>query len=150
MRILRPVFFTTALIIVIFALTSLVYATPPPPPEQSVAIKEQGIESLNFLIDWNCDIISSGNGNINLSGYTQANRSVDYIMVRLFLQRWDGNRWVDQGSWLFERHSSSKVEGTKSLQVTKGYYYRTRGVHGVTHNGINEPATSYSTSVLIK
>jgi hypothetical protein len=87
------------MMVVFLTATGTVYAgqtdLKAPPPEQSKAHKEIGIESLQYLQDWNCSLIPSGGGKINLTGYTRAYQTVDYIMVKLYLQRWNGSSWVD-------------------------------------------------------
>ena len=137
--------------VLFFAMAGAAYAAaiPPPPPDNSGSFSGAGIESLLYLRDWGCAINSAGNGSIVISGYTNANQNVTYIMVRLYLQRWDGSNWADLGSWPFEKYSASSVSGTKSLQVLSGYYYRTRANHALTQNGYNESAQSYSTSKYI-
>lgn len=136
------------MIVVFLMATAVVYAgqsdLKAPPPEQSKAHKEIGIKSLQYLQDWNCSLIPSGGGKINLTGYTRAYQTVDYIMVKLYLQRWNGSSWVDLGGWPFERYSASKAEGLKGLEVLKGYYYRVRAEHSLSHNGTTESAKSYS------
>lgn len=119
------------------------------PRIHSKAYKEGGIESLQYLQDWNCNLIPSGGGYINITGFTQAYQNVDYIMVRLYLQRWNGSSWVDLASWPFERYNASKAEGAKGLQVLTGYYYRARAEHSLTHGGTTESAKSYSNSYYI-
>lgn len=132
-----------------FAVTGVVYAAATPPRESPGRYPDAGIESLLYLRDWGCDINNTGNGSIVISGNTNANQNVGYIMVRLYLQRWDGSKWVDLGSWPFERYSASSVNGTKGLQVLRDYYYRTRASHALTQNGYSESAQSYSTSTYV-
>ena len=120
-----------------------------PPPVESKAFKEVGIEALLYLQDWDCNLIPSGGGKINITGFTKAYQNVDYIMVRLYLQRWNGSSWVDLGSWPYERSNASKAEGVMGLEVLKGYYYRVRADHRLTHNGTTESAKSYSASYYI-
>ncbi len=108
-----------------------------------------GIESYQYLQDGRCFLIDGGGGIISLTGYTEAYQDVDYIMVRLYIQRWNGESWVDLGSWPFEDYGVSKVDGAKGLQVARGYYYRTKADHKLTHNGVNESAISFSEAHLI-
>ncbi len=147
-------FVLLVLMIVFLAATGVAYAGQPdlkmPLPEQSKAYKEIGIESLQYLRDWNCSLTLSGGGNINLTGYTRAYQNVDYIMVKLYLQRWNGSTWVDLGGWPFEKYNASKAEGLKGLNVLQGYYYRIRAEHSLTHNGTTESAKSYSDSYYVE
>ncbi|HCT30450.1 MAG TPA: hypothetical protein DIW31_06895 [Bacteroidales bacterium] len=144
------------LVVVLLAATSSAFAATSSlkaPPEPSKAYKEVGIESLQYLRDWGCNLISSGGGYISITGFTKAYQNVNYIMVRLYLQRWDGSSWVDLSNWPFEEYNASSVNGVKSLQVAKGYYYRVRAEHSLTNGGITEPTTpakSYSSSIYIE
>lgn len=144
------------LAIVFLAVTSAAYAgssSLKAPPGPNTPYKEVGIESLQYLKDWGCDLTSSGGGYINITGFTQAYQTVDYIMVRLYLQRWDGSNWVDLASWPFENYNVSSVKGVKGLQVATGYYYRVRATHSLTNGGVTEPTTpanSYSSSIYIQ
>lgn len=144
------------LVVVFLGVACAAYAAPAglkAPPEPSKAYKEAGIESLQYLQDWGCDLTSCGGGYINISSFTRAYQDVDYIMVRLYLQRWNGSSWVDLASWPFENYNTSYVNGVKGLQVAGGYYYRTRAEHSLTNDGVTEPATparSYSTSIYIE
>ncbi|OPY57652.1 MAG: hypothetical protein A4E55_01498 [Pelotomaculum sp. PtaU1.Bin035] len=144
------------LLVVFLGGACVAYAAPAglkAPPEPSKAYKEAGIESLQYLQDWGCDLTSSGGGYINISGFTQAYQDVDYIMVRLYLQRWNGSNWVDLASWPFEKDDTSYASGVKGLHVAGGYYYRSRAEHSLTNGSVTEPATparSYSTSIYIE
>ncbi|MBE3586174.1 MAG: hypothetical protein IMW94_08470 [Thermoanaerobacter sp.] len=136
--------------------TSAAYAAQAdlkPPPEQSKAYKVFGIESLQYLKEWGCDLTPYGGGYIYITGFTQAYQNVDYIKVNLYLQRWNGSNWVNLGNWLFEDRNTSLVTGEKGLQVATGYYYRVRGEHSLTNDGVTEPskdAESYSSAIYIK
>lgn len=139
--------FFVLLVVVLFAVTSVAFAAAPGskvPTGADEPFKEAGIESLLYLQDWGCDINYVGDGYLNINGFTQAYQTVDYIMVRLYIQRWDGSNWVDMASWPFDRYADSYAGGAKGLQVTTGYYYRAKATHGLTENGYNESASSYS------
>ncbi|MDD4238364.1 MAG: DUF6147 family protein [Desulfotomaculaceae bacterium] len=146
MRFKKCTFFLL-LVVVLLTATSAAFAAAPgtkAPPGSNKPFKEASIESLLYLQDWGCDINYVGDGYLNITGFTQAYQTVDYIIVRLYLQRWDGSNWVDMASWPFERYADSYVDGAKGLQVATGYYYRTKATHGLTENGYNESALSYS------
>ena len=152
MKCFRKSVLSLVMVAVFFASAGADYADglKAPPPEQSKTFKEVGIEALQYLQDWNCSLIPSGGGNINITGYTKAYQNVDYIMVRLYLQRWNGSSWVDLGSWPYERYNASKAEGIKGLEVLKGYYYRVRADHSLTHGETTESAKSYSDSYYVE
>lgn len=64
----------------------------PPPPSQIEIISPF---STQYLIAWNCNIVNNLDGTVTLSGYSQANQSVDQIWVSLYLQQWNGSQWVN-------------------------------------------------------
>jgi len=142
-----------AVIVVLFAVSSVAYAAPAdlkPPPEPGKAYQEVGVESLQYLKEWGCDLTPCGGGYITITGFTGAYQNVEYIIVRLYLQRWNGSSWVDLGNWLYENRSTSIVTGEKGLQVATGYYYRVRGEQCLTNKGVTETAKSYSSSFYIE
>lgn len=148
--------FVFLLVVVFFAASGPAFAALPvlkaPPGPNEAYQEEVDIESLQYLKDWGCDITSAGGGYINVTGFTQAYQNVDYIMLSLYLQRWDGSKWVDLNGWTFDNHNAAKAEGKKALKVAKGYYYRVRATHSLTHGGVTEPQTpakSYSASIYI-
>ncbi|MCG9969538.1 DUF6147 family protein [Pelotomaculum terephthalicicum JT] len=148
----KRMFFFVLVAASFFTITTAAYAEPfsfKPPPGTDKAYKEAGIDSLQYLQDWGCSLISSGGGYINLTDFTQAYQDVDYIMVRLYLQRWNGSNWVDLASWPFQKSYNSSVNGVISLQVARGYYYRVWAYHSLANNGANECAYSYSSSLFI-
>jgi hypothetical protein len=72
--------------VVFLGVACVAYAAPAglkATPEPSEAYNEAGIESLQYLQDWGCDLTSCGDGHINISTFTRAYQEVDYIMVRL-------------------------------------------------------------------
>ncbi len=143
-------------LVLVLAVAGTAFAAPfssKAPPEPTTAYKDVGIQSLTYLQDWGCNLISGSGGYITITGFTQAYQNVDYIMVRLYLQRWNGSSWVDLGSWPFEKYNASRVDGAKGLLVATGYYYRVRAIHSLTNSGITEPTTpanSCTSSVYIK
>ena len=88
------------------------------------------------LTDW-------GNGSVSIWGMTQTYSTVEYVSGRVYLQRWDGSRWVNIDSRLFYRFNHSYASGGKSTQVTPGWY-RAHGIHYAEHQGVSD--TQYVTT----
>ncbi|MDI6710677.1 MAG: DUF6147 family protein [Bacillota bacterium] len=79
-------------------------------------------------------------------GRTEAQQVVDYIAVTVTLQRWNGSSWVNVASYPFSKSNTSVVEGYKGVTVTRGYQYRVKSFHKVTHDRVTEITYSYSQS----
>ena len=118
--------------------------TEPPPEPNALYVERIGIDSLQYLREGYCTISSPSAGMVIISGKTSATQQVDRILLRLYLQRWNGSSWADIGNWLFENYNAISVSGSKVLQVPGGYYYRAKGFHQVIENGYSESLTSYS------
>lgn len=103
------------LVLVFLVTTSAAYAAPAgvkAPPEPNEAYKEAGIESLQYLKDWGTDLLSSGGGYISITGFTQAYQDVDYIMMKLYLQRWNaavGLTWEAGFSFPLQRRLRYRI-----------------------------------------
>ncbi|MEW6662236.1 MAG: hypothetical protein ACOY9Y_10395 [Bacillota bacterium] len=80
------------------------------PPEDDPT--EIGIEALQLIAFWGCSISQlPGEAKVAVDGYTSAKASVDYIAVRVVLQRWNGSAWADVVSHAFEKYNTSYVDG---------------------------------------
>lgn len=100
-----------------------------------------------LILKWGCDITNKGNGTVDIHGYTNTGITADSIKVTVYLQKWTGSNWVDVTGIANTAYNTTYVSTYKNLTITKGYYYRTRGVHTAT-NGTNTE-TIYSTSSYI-
>ncbi|MGI9953301.1 hypothetical protein V3F56_13145 [Moorellaceae bacterium AZ2] len=78
-------------------LAATVKTSPPPGPNMST-MEGIGIEALQYLVNGYSEIYSLSAGTVRLSGETVASQPVDSILLRLYLQRWNGSSWVDIGS----------------------------------------------------
>lgn len=95
----------------------------------------------------------SGSGNIVMvTGSTEAYRPVSTIGIDLYLQRWDASkgRWVDVvHAGEFKRYNTHYIYDGIGIQVVRGYYYRTRALHWVVHNGTVEQVSSYTSYIYV-
>lgn len=134
-------FLTTALCLVFlfaFAVSIASSAAPPPPPPDEQG--EIGIQSTEYLFDWNCSLVDNDDGTVTLKGYSQANRIVDEIYVELYLQKWNGSSWQTVSN-VYRKTANNDiyVSQSKNISVQKDAYYRTLSYHQVIHNGIEDP-----------
>lgn len=121
----------------------------PPPESPSKTIQ---IESTNFLKSWDVTIQLVQGNNYTVAGYTETYSTVDKRGLKLYLQVWDPNNsnWVDVKQIGDYSKSSSYVEGSVSVSLSSGYYYRARGVHYAVDNNSMEEVGSFSGYIYVE
>ncbi|KKM12454.1 hypothetical protein SY88_03355 [Clostridiales bacterium PH28_bin88] len=120
----------------------------PPPAEEATEI---GIEALQLIALYDTQIVQVGSeAKVKVDGYTQTQFIVDYVAVKIYLQKWDGFNWVDVTYYPFENYFTDYVDGAYYYPVQRGYYYRTKGVHMARIGDTSEETTSHSTSIRIQ
>ncbi|MGN0335282.1 MAG: DUF6147 family protein [Lachnospiraceae bacterium] len=94
-----------------------------------------------YLSCGSCSITRQNSTQITISGNTTAHQTCDQVELWLFVEfsrsyatgystYWD-NKYTEQNVYKVTREISN-------ITVEEGYYYRTRAVHVVTHNGVRE------------
>ena len=87
---------------------------------------------------------------INISGNTNATQTCDKVRLTLFVER---SKSYATGYGTYKSYSYSvdndyqlgkEISGIK---VDRGYYYRVKGVHSVTENGITETTNSVTNPI---
>jgi S-methylmethionine-dependent homocysteine/selenocysteine methylase len=128
-------------------LIGAIHALTSPPPDEKTIVQPKSLQLIEFFYT---QISQVGNeANVRLYGYTSTQSIVDYIAVRVYLQKYNGQYWVNVTSCPFEDNYTNSVEGAYYYPVVRGYYYRAKGVHLAT-SGISEQTESYSGSILIE
>jgi hypothetical protein len=126
--------------------------TPVQIPDNTNASTSSELEtqSTTYLKTWSVWIKNPSGNTVDVSGDTESYSAVDTIAVKLYLQYWDGEKWVDIAYvGEFKDSNTSYVWGSGSLDVSSGYYYRTRGVHYVIEDGLSEKVNSASSHIYI-
>lgn len=109
-----------------------------------------GILTTRYLTTGGCNIYKVGSNTVKLTGFTEANQIVDEISVTLYLQRLEGSTWKDvSGGYRRTAYDSIDVTHAANVIAAPGYYYRTRAVHQVIHNGVVETKQSTSASLYL-
>lgn len=115
-----------------------------------VNLEETSGVSTSLIKQWNCAIIDKSNGTVVISGETITYRTVDYLDVKVYLQRWNGSKWVDVTNRTYSDNKTSYVSGSDLFNVSKGNSYRCRAVHTAKSGSTNQTATSVSNAIAIK
>ena len=106
-----------------------------------------GAQVIYLISRYGCSITNLGNGKVSIAGYTETYNTVSLVSVTLYLQKWDGTKWVDITNQSFSGSSTNSIKGTKDITVTKGAYYRTRASH-FAQNGSTTDSTSSTSSYI--
>jgi len=118
-----PVFIAFVLFVSIFSPVTAFEAEP----QSSMKIKDAqtriGITSTNRV--W-------------LAGWTETFFNEQKVSVTVYLQYWNGSKWVDYTSWSASNNNSDFVSLYREVTPPSGYYYRVRGVHTAESGGIKE------------
>ena len=98
-----------------------------------------------FLASGRSSITRTSNNSISISGNTIATQSCDKVRLTLYVER---STSYATGYTTYKSYSYSAdnvyqlVKAVSSIKVDRGYYYRVKGVHSVTENGVTETTDS--------
>jgi hypothetical protein len=81
-----------------------------------------------YLLDGRASIANAGGGKIAATGVTTAHKSTK-LKVTVVVQRYSGTTWDYVTSWTATKSSGTYLSTSKTLSVTKGYFYRVRCSH---------------------
>ena len=81
-----------------------------------------------YLLSGSSMISKAGSGKIGVTGITEAHKSTN-LKVVVTVQRKSGGTWNYVTSWTATKAKGTYLSSTKTLSVTKGYYYRVSCAH---------------------
>lgn len=109
----------------------------------------EGSLQSSLLINWSCSISHSQN-KLNLMGQQYAFAVMDQMKLTIYLQKWDGTKWVDVTSWIYIEYDVSSIIKNPSFSFYEsGYYYRARAVHYAKDGSQTETIESTSSYVYV-
>ena len=96
-----------------------------------------------YLGTGSATLTNKGNHVVNVSGYTNCNRTSDQVKVTLHLQRLKNGVW-ENVSTLGPKvaYNTNYVSNSKNYTVTGGYYYRISGSHTAIKGSVVETTSS--------
>ena len=87
---------------------------------------------------------------INISGLTTATQTCDKVKLVLYVER-PTSYATGYGNYRTYTFNAEDVyqlaKGVSNIKVDSGYYYRVKGVHSVTHNGVTETTDSVTNPI---
>ncbi|MFD0716299.1 hypothetical protein [Paenibacillus sp. GCM10027626] len=121
------------------------------PPPSDISLFTVFDPDFSYLNQGHAYITDKGNQKVTISGDSSSLKRVDTIGVKLTLQRWTGNDWVDvvTGQAAYETDSTFAYASHSEISVASGYYYRTKAYHWIEKGSLTESGTRYSSSMLI-
>ena len=103
-----------------------------------------------YLGSGGCTISRRDSTHIDISGDTTATQVCDEVELWLFVER---STSYATGYSTYRSYSYSSedayqlVKGISNIKVDRGYYYRVKAVHHVTHNGVLETTDSVTNPI---
>ncbi len=96
-----------------------------------------------FLADGLGRLTITGSRTLCMAGSTTCYSTVDQVNVTLFLQRLEGNSWVNvQTPPTKSAYNTYYVSNSKTYSVSGGYYYRIYGSHSAYEGNTSEALSS--------
>lgn len=103
-----------------------------------------------YLLSGRSSISRPDNTHINISGNTNATQTCDKVRLTLFVEQSES---YATGYYTYKSYSYSADnvyqlgKEISNIKVDRGYYYRVKGVHSVTENGITETTNSVTNPI---
>lgn len=104
----------------------------------------------SYLCSGRVKIANNGNGYVGIYGSTDCYVDCDTVKTYIYLERSTGNgAFSSYKSWEYSTKNACTLSKSFSYPVEKGYYYRLRGYHSCTKNGVTENAGTCTDGIYI-
>ena len=95
-------------------------------------------------------ITNNGKGYVGIFGGTECNVSCNTVKLNVYLERSSGSEdFYSYKKWENVDYNTNSLYLSKEIKVEKGYYYRLRGYHSCTKNGVTESGGSRTDGIYI-
>ena len=110
----------------------------------------QSVARSTYLHQGFVRITNNGNGYVGISAGTECNVTCNTVKLNVYLERskGDGNFYSYEKWGKVDYNTESLYMGTQ-VKVENGYYYRLRGYHSCTKNGVTENGGSSTNGIYI-
>lgn len=127
-----------------------------PPPDQICLEPISRVEWINRLrsddeftfLKISNEITALSSTDLQVKASTQVNQTAEILGGRIYVERWENNKWNYYSSTGFSSVNSTTASTTRTLTVESGYYYRSKVVHDATKSNETITMTSYTKSKL--
>ena len=110
----------------------------------------QSVARSTYLHQGIVRITNNGNGYVGIFGATQCNGSCSTVKLNVYLERSSGSEdFYSYKKWENVDYNTNSLYLSKEVKVEKGYYYRLRGYHSCTKNGVTENGGSVTDGIYI-
>ena len=110
----------------------------------------QSVARSTYLHQGFVRITNNGNGYIGIFGGTECNVTCSTVKLNIYLERSTGSgSFYSYKKWENVDYNTDSLFMSKEIKVEKGYYYRLRGYHSCTKNGVTENGGSRTNGIYI-
>ena len=103
-----------------------------------------------YLGNGTSTIVLADSTHINISGATTCTRTCDKVILTLYVEQ-SSSYATGYSTYKTYHYTAEDVyqlaKGISNIKVDSGYYYRVKGVHSVTHNGVTETNNSVTNPI---
>ena len=103
--------------------------------------------NLNF---GNVKIQKVNSGELAIYGVTQCHKKCAKVYLSLFLERKVNGSYSTYKYWEFTANNTTSLGKTIDVIVPSGTYYRVRGYHAASNNGLKESTSTLTQGIMIK
>lgn len=103
--------------------------------------------NLNF---GNVKIQKVNSGELAIYGVTQCHKKCAKVYLSLFLERKVNGSYSTYKIWEFTANNATSLGKTIDVIVPSGTYYRVRGYHAASNNGLKESTSTLTQGIMIK
>ena len=110
----------------------------------------QSVARSTYLHEGFVRITNNGNGYVGIGGGTECNVTCGTVKLNIYLERSNGSSdFYSYNKWENVDYNTDCLFMSKQVKVEKGYYYRLRGYHSCTKNGVTENGGSRTDGIYI-
>lgn len=103
--------------------------------------------NLNF---GNVKIQKVNSGELAIYGVTQCHKKCSKLYLSLYLERKVNGSYGTYKYWEFTGSNATSLSRTIDVIVPSGTYYRVRGYHAASNDGLKESASTLTSGIMIK
>ena len=98
----------------------------------------------------NVKIQKVNSGELAIYGLTQCHKKCAKVYLSLFLERKVNGSYSTYKMWEFTGNNLTSLSKTIDVIVPSGTYYRVRGYHAASNNGLKESVSTLTQGIMIK